>query len=433
MSLPLREYSIYDGKDLNGSGRVNYFNWGEPSFDFSYVAHQWSARRLRIDRINPKGPGGRRAVGPLDDYSIRLTGLHPFTWGVIEGYNDGGAHGYTINEGHPNRNGLIPSSQEVIDTVAQLPQGPVHNLCIAASNKFIQQVPTAVSILNFLIELKDFKEFASGLRELLKLISHKGPKNLKELLKGSGKALNSAYLEQNFNIAPFLSDIAKLINIVSTVDNRLKFLKDTRGRNVQVHFLRQDIVDRFPDFVRTFSSSYPGSRLSSICANGHVDLVLDSYSINFSATCTLYQNLIGLDDGLAFWRGLWAALGVNNPAKVVWNALPFSFMLDWLGPIGECLDKLAAQPFTGAWDIFDTSHSLRTAATFIIRAHLEPGNDYYRDHGPVDLGRAVVARKQRKVGLNLSLSDFDLQDPTDQQRSLFFSILAQKTLFKGKH
>lgn len=37
-----------------------------------------------------------------------------------------------------------------------------------------------------------------------------------------------------------------------------------------------------------------------------------------------------------------ASLGVNNPASVAWELVPYSFVIDWLIPIGEWLEALSA-------------------------------------------------------------------------------------------
>jgi hypothetical protein len=50
-------------------------------------------------------------------------------------------------------------------------------------------------------------------------------------------------------------------------------------------------------------------------------------------------------------RGMSAALGLTNPAGVAWEAIPWSFVVDWFGRVNNAIAREAFQPFPGTWDI----------------------------------------------------------------------------------
>lgn len=297
------------------------------------------------------------------------------------------------------------------------------DLCLEAWNKLKTQIPTEVSILNFIYELKDFKELGKSLSKVPKNISGRKATPFVTALKGKGKlrkgakAVNDTFLSYNFQWAPFFGDLQKLTQLASKVAAKLDFLRKTRGKEVTIRFQKPDcfINDQLNVFVEKTGN-----------AGWKREFVLDKYQCDFIVTAKLYQNLEGLDDAWASLRATFAALGINNPIKAAWNAIPFSFLLDWIGPFGKWLERAAVQPFAGTWDVYEITTSVRERGE--IEFYLT-GRPTYPIYFPKTLmERVKVDRYIRLIGLPQTLGAIDFSQLTQQQQKLFLSLVLTKVL-----
>jgi hypothetical protein len=312
------------------------------------------------------------------------------------------------------------------------------------------QVPTIVSLANFLYELKDLK---SSIEHYQKAVTRRGVLKIgkKKAVISEGLKLtdipgwaNATFLDVNFNVLPMCSDLLKLTQVWGRVAARLDFLRHNRGKPVRQSFINTDLWSENPYVGQVLRTDYhqmpalPSDHIGyymgannpknhSTYGDGNTQLYCDAFGAQFSAVWTLVQDVEGLDDAWAMLRGLIAGLGFNNPAKIVWNAIPFSFILDWMLPFGSVLDRLAVQPFYGRWDVYDVTNSVKEVYYIQERRNYNQGLD-----GVKTLKNPIyVQRYRRDLGLDLDLTSLDFTDLTKQQQSLVGSLAAQLTLFKS--
>jgi hypothetical protein len=381
------------------------------------------------DSVNPRGNYGYRSPGNC--YSLSINRITPKVFGpCIDGGDTPGSEKTWFGVPH------IVSPHEVELTLSDFSSAVRTNRCISAWNKFHTQVPTVVSLPNFLIELKDFKGLAKGLAHAKSTViesARKADKNLLKKPKSVASILNSTFLDINFNWMPFVSDLQKIMQIGESVTKRLTYLRQTKGRKVPIKYFASDVwknpdVGTYHLVKSPFDTPFPGSTVYfGCCGGGGTSLQLKKYKANFVAHGSLFQDLRGLDDAWASWKVMWAQLGFNNPAKVIWNAIPFSFLLDWINPIGNWLDRFAGQPFEGDWQVYDVSHSVKETFTF---EELITFNTMHYPGNPRLASSIEVTRYDRRVGLPLTFSDVDFDNITEQQQSLFLSLVAALTVFK---
>jgi len=312
----------------------------------------------------------------------------------------------------------FPSHPDVTTAlVPDLPQATLRSLALDAYNEFHSQMPTVVSIANFLWELREMKDLI--------------PKITKNLL---GSA-NGAFLGYQFGWKPFLDDLGKLGKLSSAVQKRLKFLKDNYGKRTRIHFYRS---------LDTLNSVYPsgwntpwGTALIGqmieipntiqgevfFTENMHLYGRPTEIRQSFRASGYLYQKLEGLDGALSDLAAFSAALGLNNPAKIIWNAIPYSFVADWFVKISPKLDTWQTQPFDGVWQVTNVSSSVTTVATVDFFAHPWPeyGNPL------IHCGRVQAEKYIRYIGLPVAVDAIDL-NPLDANRQMLLgSLLFQRS------
>lgn len=68
----------------------------------------------------------------------------------------------------------------------------------------------------------------------------------------------------------------------------------------------------------------------------------------------------------------WRSLGLVDPLSVVWEIIPYSFVVDWFVPIGSYIDNLSVLPFLKGRTMRQSSHVIKGHGPLIYRDPL-PG------------------------------------------------------------
>lgn len=257
---------------------------------------------------------------------------------------------------------------------------------------FLTQVPVEVSVLNFFWEARELKSLL--------------PKLESTLLKTGA----SGFLNLNFGWKPFVGDLEKLASLNQIVISKINHLKETFGKRTRLHHYVPDVVG-IPLWRDSVKVGWRGIQ-SIWLAEHRTDLRFNGY---------LYHELEGLDSVAGEFRAFAAALGLNNPLKVFWEAIPYSFVFDWFLRISTRLDWLTAQPFHGRYEISDMTTSIKSISRFILQEQLG-----YPDEGnfpQVPYGELQVERYERMLGIPVDLASFNLASLTPQQLALYGALI----------
>lgn len=392
--------------------QVNPYNRNTGHRNAGFCQHLKVDKSVVANSVTWRAPDGTMVteVNPEPYFSAGL--YHEFTLGHTMTAQTGGQSptgSVDVNDkGYSNMIGDFASSASIA------------NLDLNAWNKFKTQIPSATSLANFIFELKDFKDVIVPLKKIPKAIRSD---NVTGLLSGSaknkrrvplkaGKAVNDAYLNFSLNWLPFVGDIITFTQTVDRVAKKLNFLRQTRGKEVTLRY-------SIPDCNH---NPLQGQIVHEITVGNpawHMRWYLSSYNCNYVATCKLKQNLQDLDDAWAGLRGTIADLGLNNPAKIVWNAIPFSFIVDYVAPFGKWLESAAVQPFSGQWDVYDVTRSVHEVGVVSLEV-TPPGN------GTFIMNQVTVDKYLRLAGLPVTLGSVDFSQLTENQQKLLLSLgLAQ--------
>lgn len=140
-------------------------------------------------------------------------------------------------------------------------------------------------------------------------------KKFGELARNPLNKAAELYLETVYGWIPLMADIKGTLELLQQRSAGAMLIRASAGS--------QRTSSKSESNWRTFSSSV--ARLS----NATCDSV---------ATCTLYAQINPSGSGL---RAL-NQLGLANPLQLAWNLLDFSFVVDWVLPIGQVLGALTA-------------------------------------------------------------------------------------------
>jgi hypothetical protein len=220
--------------------------------------------------------------------------------------------------------------------------------------------------------------------------------------------LKDGILNIEFGWKPFLGDLATLSGLVDSVKARIAYLKKTKGRVVRIGRTVDDIdpvgIFSIPDheFVRCYSirTRHLGSRM------------------DYRAGGYITHNLDFLESAIAPVIAMSSALGLNNPTKVFWNALPFSFVVDWFLNVSSHLAGISAQPV--GWEVESISSSVTQTASFEM---WQLNNDCFGGGGfpPRPLGIVHYRRYTRIPGL--PTKDLEISSLSPKQLVLLTALL----------
>jgi len=254
-----------------------------------------------------------------------------------------------------------------------------------AFQALVPQVPQEVSIPNFLWEL----------REIASL--------LPRLSDGLIKSAAGGYLNYSFGWKPFIGDIQKLVSLMSTIRARLEYLRDTWGKETRISYSEELQVDTLSEEL--INGLYWSASGRSI----------------FRCGGYLYHKLEDLDGQIGEFRALLGATGFNNPLGVLWEAIPFSFVVDWFTRCGGVIARTPIQPFVGPWEIRRMTYSI--SSSFEWSAY-EDFPDGYTPQKWECYQKGTAEFYNRNVGLPVSSSIFYEDGLSPQQQTLAAALLA---------
>jgi hypothetical protein len=276
---------------------------------------------------------------PVQHYYDWASSSDPFAWFC----NEYGAAGEPFND--------LPKWYEPTgDGFAPTPDG-LDGLKQRSLRSMLPYIKSELSLINSILELKDFKSLpktitnaASVAKSLLSKITWRGSNStLRRLLHATA----DSYLQMQFNILPLLSDISGIHAALTSCKAKLNALVAGQGYTQKKHYKVQLTVPAVSPETKTFTSplspfgpyppyqygcAKPCGVVSKATRYVYTDVSTFHAEIEYNYNYTQYQvehaQLLGLLD----------ALGVNLNPAIIWNAIPWSFVIDWVLDVSRWLN-----------------------------------------------------------------------------------------------
>lgn len=271
---------------------------------------------------------------------------------------------YALPFGDPGKldDGLNPFYVQSGDGSFVPPPAELDNLLQRALTVMLPRIKAELSLVNSVLELGDLKRSivsaVSALRRLEpalwrwystrnalpfynrslpNLVEHwrRGPQALWTL----SRLVAGGYLEYSFNLRPLVSDIRGIYAALTQVGRRINDFITRAGRVQVKHF-----SFNWYEFPSARSDPYgpilidepmqfpPGMQWSG-------ERIVQSDASTFHAELEYNYNYTQLQLELAQVHGLCDALGVNLNPSIIWNAIPFSFVIDWVFGVSRFLEQ----------------------------------------------------------------------------------------------
>ena len=282
-----------------------------------------------------------------------------------------------------------------------------------------------LSSVNSLIELKDFLSIGESVHKMVNALKHfslifhgtkwERSKTLRELLRAAA----DGWLQLKFNFQPLVSDMLAVQQALLRHNDRIVRLLAQRGQIQIRHFVRE--FSEFPDssetdplaVVRLAPSNHTAS-LGVIYCDVIRDVANDPTT--FHAQVRFTTQYSELQVAQAKLLSLLDSLDVVFDPAIVWNAIPWSFVVDWFVKVGDWF-----RDFRVPW-MKPTVHVLEYLQSFKRRRRISIRLDTsrYAGHGRrvvVEYPTIVETSYDRQVGgldassletSGLSLTEFSL-------------------------
>jgi hypothetical protein len=220
-----------------------------------------------------------------------------------------------------------------------------------------------MSLINNIIELRDFSSLPQTLRSIYSLFRH-SIGTLRRILR----ATSDGYLQAQFNILPLLSDITGIHAGLVRTERRMNDLITRMGRVQRRHFVYNwrefaDTVDEESDAYFGYYPFSPGLhnqlnafylRRSCVCDNSQFHAMIE-YNYNFTRYQLEHARVLSLLD----------TFGVNFNPAIIWNAIPWSFVVDWVFGVSRWLDSMKTQNMAPQTNILRYLWSIKRRRTIL--------------------------------------------------------------------
>jgi len=215
-------------------------------------------------------------------------------------------------------------------------------LALKSEDKLSSVVQSNVSLANFIIELiqacdgnvRGIRRF----RDIYEKAIEAYRREYLRLIKAGHKAAAAHWLAWNFAIKPSLKDLKAILCGISAAYKKLKWLQDHNHQVVYLDYTRDKLEDLVSYDPNEWHHDLPFATIIKADpvlspANGthHISIRYFDLTLSYHARSKIF-----LDIPDHYLRGmlgistLWSAMmGLTNPVGIIWEAIPFSWLIDY--------------------------------------------------------------------------------------------------------
>jgi hypothetical protein len=151
--------------------------------------------------------------------------------------------------------------------------------------------------------------------------------------EGLAKNLSNKVLEVNFNLRPFYDDCANLLNLHKNIKEAFRVLKLQEGQLMRVK-AKTDVTSPSVEILTCRDST----------AGSFARWNLTSFSSSVALQMWFQYHLPAISEDEALWKLTMDYLGLSKnqlatTAKIAWNAMPFTFVVDWFVKVGDFIES----------------------------------------------------------------------------------------------
>ena len=271
------------------------------------------------------------------------------------------------------------------------------------------------SIGNFIAELRD-------VRKMVDLFKFNTSKPLHQ-------EAASHWLGWNFGALPFMDDIFSMIDIISNLEDRIDTWNNMADAGVLMnrHARSRGVLAPF-NFDYPYQDSYQAEWMTG-SVSGKCD---------YKTLYHLYYRPIRIPE-MAVKDIFLSVLGLRDFSNIIWEAIPFSFLVDWVYNVGDLIDHWTASDPVIKMEIETFGYSRKveiqgfSAVLFSEKLTYNYTSDFSRRHSCTWVGnysayeRYAVDQGTLPSITTKDIGEWQLADFDTKRASLFASLVAVLT------
>lgn len=375
-------------------------------------------------------------AGPVDDWWHAYPDVR--NWTVVLPFGDPGKLDQGLTPFYSKRSdgGFVP------------PPADLDMLRRRALDVMLPAIKAELSLVNSIIELKDFKRpMSSALATYNKWIKpwYANPGGAKALkvtwerfkrtrkpvtMRGVSQLMAAGYLEYSFNLAPLVSDICSIHAALTRTRKRINDLVTRAGRAQRRHFAFNWYEGT--DYTHTkYDQTYVvvEPQAHHYCAGYRAERDCWTEPASFHAEIDYNYNFSRYQLEIAQVSGLLDSLGVNLNPAIVWNAIPFSFVVDWFIGVSRWLNQFQVKNLDPLINIHQFLWSIKRSRRIIARRWITDATSPLIPKGQKVPFPAVYETAYRRQVEQLSSSSVQLSGLNAKE----FSLGAAMVIATRKH
>jgi hypothetical protein len=183
--------------------------------------------------------------------------------------------------------------------------------------KVSRPISQQISLANFLLELEDIKRSLDFVRKKL-----------------ADRRLGNDTLAYNLGLKPLIGDMRSIAQYPYKLIKQLEWLKRNIGKPVRILTTRNFKNPVIDEEEAVLPGTYDGGSYLKVAWAKEVP--------NVEVKCVTWvtYDFGDVNDALLTCYAIADSLGFSNPLKIVWNAIPYSFVVDWFSNVSRLLDGL---------------------------------------------------------------------------------------------
>lgn len=248
----------------------------------------------------------------------------------------------------------------------------VDGLIAKSLNTMLPAIKSEMSLPNSIIEIKDVRQLRHSYNKVSSLLKRvlvgtqiRGNSTYKDkTLKALIRTSSDAYLQKSFALDPLIADVGAIRKVLAQTEARVREILKDEGRVLVKHFSAR--LQGYDTETKQATGTMPSKTYYLLQRD------VTYPTARFNATLVYSYRLTEYERTHASTLALLDAFGVNWRPSIVWNAIPFSFMVDWFVDIGRWLDNLQLRNIEPINELHSYVWSVKIERTVNMGIHLNP-------------------------------------------------------------
>ena len=310
-----------ESRSFKANFHVSSYSWG--MVDAQYAGQY----RNKFERID--GYRGPRRPGSINACKHRKVEYQAFS---IHGVREDMASAPGFAGSFPVNIAMGPADPSLDPRAANYSSELVVSITDSEMSELLRQlagdIKPAVSLPNVILELPQTLTLWNDLKAPLLAALSLSSKRKGALYKKRFKDGSNSLLAQQFGLLPLVGDLKALLSMSQKVHSEVARLSRLPTTWTKAQKKCSPSLLTFTSVLESMSFGYSSLKYDAMTSE---DAITIHYEHQKAKSISGPQLVSAVTNKL---------MGMTNPAAVLWEATPFSFVADWFFPIGEQLRKL---------------------------------------------------------------------------------------------